>query len=95
MLQDNNINAELGIAASEDAILDTLSEKAEQEIVSSGSSEKNLIGLCAPFLSKLCRNFSLMQKVILLVCWYLFKPSQPLNFPSDLHMEMQFLCFFP
>ncbi|KAG8648989.1 hypothetical protein MANES_08G057600v8 [Manihot esculenta] len=59
---DNNINAELGIAASEDAILDTLSEKAEQEIVSSGSSEKNLIGLCAPFLSKLCRNFSLMQK---------------------------------
>ncbi|KAF2289287.1 hypothetical protein GH714_034126 [Hevea brasiliensis] len=59
---DNNINAELGIAASEDAILDTLSERAEQEIVSSGSSEKNLIGLCAPFLSKLCRNFSLMQK---------------------------------
>ncbi|WCJ33357.1 Condensin-1 complex subunit CAP-D2 [Euphorbia peplus] len=59
---DNNINAELGIAASADMILDTLSERAEQEIVSSGSSEKNLIGTCAPFLSKLCRNFSLMQK---------------------------------
>ncbi|KDP26245.1 hypothetical protein JCGZ_22491 [Jatropha curcas] len=58
----NNINAELGVAGSEDAILDTLSERAEQEIVSGSSSEKNLIGLCAPFLSKLCRNFTLMQK---------------------------------
>ncbi|XP_062007536.1 condensin-1 complex subunit CAP-D2 isoform X1 [Rosa rugosa] len=56
------INAELGLTASEDAILDTLSDKAEKEIVCGGSTEKNLIGHCAPFLSKLCRNFSLMQK---------------------------------
>ncbi|KAA8518000.1 hypothetical protein F0562_015474 [Nyssa sinensis] len=59
---DNGINAELGLAASEDAILDTLSERAEKEIVSGGSPVKNLIGHCAPFLAKLCRNFSLMQK---------------------------------
>ncbi|XP_030925777.1 condensin complex subunit 1 [Quercus lobata] len=61
-LKDNNINAELGLAASADAMLDTLSDKAEKEIISGNSSEKNLIGHCAPFLSKLCRNFSLMQK---------------------------------
>ncbi|CAN4109193.1 unnamed protein product [Withania somnifera] len=60
--KDNGINAELGLAASEDAFLDTLSEKAEKEIVSGGSRERNLIGHCAPFLSKLCRNYSLMQK---------------------------------
>ncbi|XP_024968002.1 condensin complex subunit 1 [Cynara cardunculus var. scolymus] len=59
--QKDDINAELGVAASEDAVLDILSERAEKEIVS-GASEKNLIGHCAPFLSKLCRNFSLMQK---------------------------------
>ncbi|XP_065857315.1 condensin-1 complex subunit CAP-D2 [Euphorbia lathyris] len=59
---DNNINAELGVAASADMILDTLSERAEQEIICGGSTEKNLIGTCAPFMSKLCRNFSLMQK---------------------------------
>lgn len=57
-----SINAELGLAASEDAILDTLSDKAEKEIISGGSNEKNLIGHCALFLSKLCRNFHLMQK---------------------------------
>ncbi|XP_004303600.1 PREDICTED: condensin complex subunit 1 isoform X2 [Fragaria vesca subsp. vesca] len=56
------INAELGLTASEDAILDTLSDKAEKEIIGGGSLERNLIGHCAPFLSKLCRNFSLMQK---------------------------------
>lgn len=66
MLQDNGINAELGLAASEDAFLDTLSERAEKEIVSGGSRERNLIGYCAPFLSKLCRNYSLMQKVIVI-----------------------------
>ncbi|KAK8588828.1 hypothetical protein V6N12_023241 [Hibiscus sabdariffa] len=60
--KDNNINAELGLAASEDAVLDTLAERAEKEIVCGSSSEKNLIGECAPFLSKLCRNFVLMQK---------------------------------
>ncbi|GFY84745.1 binding protein [Actinidia rufa] len=32
--KDNSINAELGIAASEDAMLDTLSERTEKEIVS-------------------------------------------------------------
>lgn len=57
------INAELGLGASEDAIIDSLSERAEKEIVSSGSVEKNLLGYCAPFVSKLCRNFNLMQKV--------------------------------
>ncbi|KAM7260107.1 hypothetical protein ACFE04_015848 [Oxalis oulophora] len=60
--KDNSINAELGLAASEDAKLDMLSERAEKEIVSGDSSEKNLIGQVADFLSKLCRNFSLMQK---------------------------------
>lgn len=58
------INAELGLGASEDAVIDSLSEKAEKEIVSGGSTEKNLIGYCAPFLSRLCRNLNLMQKVI-------------------------------
>nr|KJB46247.1 hypothetical protein B456_007G353800 [Gossypium raimondii] len=60
--KDNGINAELGLAASEDAVLDTLAERAEKEIVCGSYSEKNLIGECAPFLSKLCRNFVLMQK---------------------------------
>ncbi|KAJ8570427.1 hypothetical protein K7X08_037399 [Anisodus acutangulus] len=60
--KDNGINAELGLAASEDAFLDTLSERAEKEIVSGGSCVRNLIGHCTPFLSKLCRNYSLMQK---------------------------------
>lgn len=69
--QDNSINAELGLAASDDAILDTLSQKAEKEIISGGSAEKNLIGYCASFISKLCRNFNFMQKVIavLLILW--------------------------
>ncbi|KHG09428.1 Condensin complex subunit 1 [Gossypium arboreum] len=48
--KDNGINAELGLAASEDAVLDTLAERAEKEIVSGSYSEKNLIGECAPFL---------------------------------------------
>ncbi|ESQ44369.1 hypothetical protein EUTSA_v10005748mg [Eutrema salsugineum] len=60
--ENNSINAELGLAASDDALLDTLAERAEREIVSGGSGEKNLIGDCATFLSKLCRNFSLLQK---------------------------------
>nr|KYP59857.1 Condensin complex subunit 1 [Cajanus cajan] len=60
--KDNDINAELGFAASEDAALDALFEKAEKEIVSGGSNENNLIGVCATFMSKLCRNFGLMQK---------------------------------
>lgn len=48
-------------------MLDSLGERAEKEIISGGSAGKNLIGHCAPFLSKLCRNFSLMQKVISLI----------------------------
>ncbi|XP_027065587.2 condensin-1 complex subunit CAP-D2 [Coffea arabica] len=60
--KDNSINAELGLAASEDAILDTLSNKSEKEIVSGGSSEKNLIGYCGSFISKLCRNIALIHK---------------------------------
>ncbi|XP_009139047.2 condensin complex subunit 1 isoform X1 [Brassica rapa] len=60
--ENNSINAELGLAASDDALLDTLAERAEREIVSGGSGEKNLIGDCATFLSKLCRNFSVLQK---------------------------------
>ncbi|KAK1277671.1 hypothetical protein QJS04_geneDACA016585 [Acorus gramineus] len=61
-VKDDGISAELGLAASGDAMLDLLSERAEKEIVSGFSTEKNLISSCAPFLSKLCRNFSLMQK---------------------------------
>ncbi|XP_051138576.1 condensin-1 complex subunit CAP-D2 isoform X2 [Andrographis paniculata] len=60
--KDSGINSELGLAASEDAILDSLAEKAEKEIVSGVGAGKNLIGHCAPFISKLCRNFNLMQK---------------------------------
>ncbi|KAJ0965160.1 hypothetical protein J5N97_026298 [Dioscorea zingiberensis] len=60
--EEQNINAELGLSASEDAVIDALSERAEKEIVSSGSNEKNLIGHCATFISKLCRNFNLLQK---------------------------------
>lgn len=60
--KENGISAELGLAASEDAFLDSLAEGAESEIISSSSSVKNLIGSCASFLSKLCRNFGLMQK---------------------------------
>ncbi|KAJ0981633.1 hypothetical protein J5N97_009888 [Dioscorea zingiberensis] len=60
--EEQNINTELGRSASEDAVIDALSERAEKEIVSSGSNEKNLIGHCATFISKLCRNFNLLQK---------------------------------
>lgn len=79
-LQEIGINAELGLTASEDAILDTLSDKAEKEIIGGGSLERNLIGHCAPFLSKLCRNFSLMQKVILNE-----------NYKFGLYVELEFL----
>ncbi|KAF0907364.1 hypothetical protein E2562_015859 [Oryza meyeriana var. granulata] len=56
------INAELGLGATVDIAIESLAEKAEREIVSSGSSEKNLIGHCGPFLAKLCRNLTLLQK---------------------------------
>ncbi|KAL5720007.1 Condensin-1 complex subunit CAP-D2 [Ranunculus cassubicifolius] len=61
-VKDDGISSELGLAASEDAIIEALSERAEKEIVSGASPDKNLIGQCTPFLSKLCSNFSLMQK---------------------------------
>lgn len=64
LLQESGINAELGLACTDDSVLDILSERAEKEIVSAGSVEKNLIGPCGPFLSKLCRNITLMQKVM-------------------------------
>ncbi|KAG0453440.1 hypothetical protein HPP92_024744 [Vanilla planifolia] len=56
------INEELGIAASDDVIIDSLHEKAEKEILSSSFSDKNLFGYYASFLSKLCRNINMMQK---------------------------------
>uniref|UniRef100_A0A0D9X2G3 Condensin-1 complex subunit CAP-D2 n=1 Tax=Leersia perrieri TaxID=77586 RepID=A0A0D9X2G3_9ORYZ len=55
------INAELGLGATVDIAIESLAEKAEREIVSS-SSKKNLIGYCGPFLTKLCRNLTLLQK---------------------------------
>ncbi|KAK8460996.1 hypothetical protein SEVIR_2G431300v4 [Setaria viridis] len=55
------INAELGLGATIDIAIESLAERAEKEIVCC-SSEKNLIGHCGPFLSKLCRNLTLLQK---------------------------------
>ncbi|CAL5085224.1 unnamed protein product [Urochloa decumbens] len=55
------INAELGLGATIDIAIESLAERAEKEIVCC-SSEKNLIGYCGPFLSKLCRNLNLLQK---------------------------------
>lgn len=60
--EDNNINAELGVSASEDARLDLLAEKAEKEIVSGRQNTKFIIGVCAPVIAKLCRNFTLLQQ---------------------------------
>ncbi|KAJ3683828.1 hypothetical protein LUZ60_014055 [Juncus effusus] len=57
-----SINAELGLTVSADAAIDSLAEKAEKEIISESQVKKYLIGLCAPFLSKLCRNLNLLQK---------------------------------
>lgn len=55
----------MGIGASVDIAIESLAEKAEREIVS--NSEKNLIGYCAPFLAKLCRNLALLQKVLICI----------------------------
>ncbi|KAH9319750.1 hypothetical protein KI387_021519, partial [Taxus chinensis] len=60
--EENNINAELGVSASEDARLDSLAEKAEKEIISGRQNQKFIIGLCAPTVAKLCRNFTMLQK---------------------------------
>ena len=87
MLQNNDINAELGFAASEDAVLDALFEKAEKEII---SSEKNLIGNCANFLTKLCRNFGLMQKVIALISLSLSQSFGSLFLALELMMSCKY-----
>lgn len=63
MVQVENIDAELGLAASEDARLDSLLEKTESEIISGESSRKFLIGAMAPIVAKICRNSGLMQQV--------------------------------
>lgn len=85
-LQDNDISKELGLAASEDAALDALFEKAEKEIISGRSDEKNLVGICTTFLSKLCRNLGLMQKVIVLI---FFSPSRfPMFFVSSIRHKL-------
>ncbi|XP_078446806.1 binding protein isoform X2 [Wolffia australiana] len=58
----DSINVELGLASSRDAMIDGLAERAEKEIISGSRDTKNLIGLCGPFVSKLCRNYTLIQK---------------------------------
>lgn len=63
MVQVESIDAELGLAASEDARLDSLLEKAESEIISGESSRTFLIGAMAPIVAKICRNSGLMQQV--------------------------------
>ncbi|KAG8099187.1 hypothetical protein GUJ93_ZPchr0013g37460 [Zizania palustris] len=60
-LEAQGINAELGLGATIDIAIESLAEKAEREIVSC-SSEKHLIGHCGPFLAKLCRNLTFLQK---------------------------------
>lgn len=70
--KQDGISAELGFAVSEDAMIDEFSERAEKEILSFCSKEKNLIGNSAGFLSKLCRNYTLVQKVIVSLIFYLF-----------------------
>lgn len=57
-----SIDAELGLAASEDARLDFLLEKTESEIISGDSSHKFLVGAMAPIVAKICRNSGLMQQ---------------------------------
>lgn len=60
--KEENISAELGVTASEDARIDALQERAEKDIVSGGQSRKFLIGSCAPLVAKVARNFSLLQE---------------------------------
>jgi condensin complex subunit 1 len=59
-----SINAELGLAASEDARIDVLLEKTEKEIISGEESRRFLIGFMAPIVAKVCRNSGLMQQVL-------------------------------
>jgi hypothetical protein len=69
--QAQGINAELGLGATVDIAIESLGERAEREIVCC-SAEKNLIGHCGPFLSKLCRNLTLLQKVTSTLCFQNF-----------------------
>lgn len=62
--QVESINAELGLAASEDARIDVLLEKTEKEIISGEESRRFLIGVMAPIVAKICRNSGLMQQVL-------------------------------
>lgn len=62
-MQAESIDSELGLAASEDARLDSLLEKAESEIISGETSRKFLIGAMAPIVARICRNSGLMQQV--------------------------------
>lgn len=64
MVQVESIDAELGLAASEDARIDSLLERSEFEIISGESNKKFLIGAMAPIVAKICRNSSLMQQVM-------------------------------
>ncbi|KAJ7519949.1 hypothetical protein O6H91_20G060900 [Diphasiastrum complanatum] len=59
---EENIGAELGLAASDEAKLDMLAEKAEKEIMSCGENTKFLIGAIAPIVTKICRNSGLLQQ---------------------------------
>ncbi|KAG0620104.1 hypothetical protein M758_4G189600 [Ceratodon purpureus] len=58
----DSIDAELGLAASEDARIDSLLEKTESEIIFGESNKRFLIGAMAPIVAKTCRNLSLMQQ---------------------------------
>ncbi|KAH7430593.1 hypothetical protein KP509_08G005100 [Ceratopteris richardii] len=68
MHKEENISDELGVAASEDARIDILQERAEKDIVSGGQSGKYLIGVCAPLVAKVARNVSLLQEYPMLQC---------------------------
>ncbi|XP_024390641.1 condensin-1 complex subunit CAP-D2 isoform X6 [Physcomitrium patens] len=57
-----NIDTELGMAASEDARIDSLLERTAIEIISGDRSQKFLIDDMAPIVAKICRNSGLMQQ---------------------------------
>ncbi|MCO5559135.1 hypothetical protein L7F22_012727 [Adiantum nelumboides] len=59
--KEENISAELGVAASEDVRIDILHERTEKDIISGGQSRKFLIGSCAPLVAKVARNLTLLQ----------------------------------
>ncbi|MCO5547427.1 hypothetical protein L7F22_000876 [Adiantum nelumboides] len=59
--KEEDISAELGVAASEDVRIDILHERTEKDIISGGQSRKFLIGSCAPLVAKVARNCTLLQ----------------------------------